>query len=117
MLWRAIATLPTNFKPLHLDSRISQILALGAGRPGDELLDDLQLAEWFGVSRQWPCQTRLRGTGPPCIWQGPRRVRYRRDQVTEWLLWRQAWLLWCQALRQGNGATAVKPNRFIRLAP
>jgi hypothetical protein len=72
----------------HLDRRAHQIIALSEG-PADQLLDDQQLAAWFGVGPQWPAQSRMTGSGPPFIRTGLKRIRYRRDVVNAWLLSRQ----------------------------
>jgi hypothetical protein len=85
------AQIPTTIKTpksLHLDKRVDQIIAQNSGRP-DELLSDQSLARWLGVSNQWPHQARIGGYGPPYLVIGPRRIRYRRDQVNAWLSSRQ----------------------------
>jgi hypothetical protein len=113
----------------HLERRAHQIAALSEG-PADQLLTDQQLAAWFGVGPQWPAQARIGGYGPPFIRSGPKRIRYRRDQVNAWLLSRQATSTadtpaWNRGHRkantQPNGASApntgngtTKPNRFKR---
>ncbi|HUS96770.1 MAG TPA: helix-turn-helix domain-containing protein, partial [Hyphomicrobiaceae bacterium] len=50
-----------------------------------ELLSTPQLAEWLGVSTQWLEIGRSRGYGPPFIRMSPKRVRYRRGDVLDWL--------------------------------
>jgi hypothetical protein len=75
----------SNRKTLHLDKRAHKIVEEGEEHPDDELLDDRLLAEWFGVSDQWPTQARIGGFGPPYIVLGPRNLKYRRDKVQEWL--------------------------------
>jgi hypothetical protein len=102
-------------RTLHLAKRAGQILAQSAGRPDDELLDDDQLAQWFGVSRQWPCQARIHGYSPPFIRLGPKRIRHRRDQVNAWLLAQQqtndtrdARPAWNRGHRKANGAASTR---------
>lgn len=97
---------------LHLDRRAHQIIALSEGRPADELLSDQQVADLFGVGPQWPAQARIGGYGPPFIRLGPKRIRYRRDQINAWLLERSATSTaaipaWNRGLRKANANGAV----------
>ena len=68
----------------HLDRRADQIAAEGAGN-ADDLLTTTDLAEWLGVSTQWLEIGRSKGYGPLFVVIGPRRIRYRRDDVMRWL--------------------------------
>jgi hypothetical protein len=69
----------------HLDRRAADLAAEGAGDP-DDLLSTSDLAEWLGVSVQWVEIGRTKGWSPPFIKLSPRRIRYRREAVLEWLL-------------------------------
>jgi predicted DNA-binding transcriptional regulator AlpA len=68
----------------HLDRRAADLAAAGAGNP-DDLLSTSDLAEWLGVSVQWVEIGRSKGWSPPFIKLSPRRIRYRRESVLEWL--------------------------------
>ncbi len=70
-------------KRLHLDRRANQL----AAEPGDddELLDSINLADWFGCSPQWVDNGRTYGYGPPYVELAPRMIRYRRGDVRKWL--------------------------------
>lgn len=68
----------------HLDRRAADLLAEGAGDP-DDLISTSDLAEWLGVSVQWVEIGRSKGWSPPFIKLSPRRIRYRRQAVLEWL--------------------------------
>ena len=57
---------------------------LSNGQP-DDLLSTVDMSIWLGVSAQWLEIGRTRGYGPTFIRIGPRRVRYRRQDVLEWL--------------------------------
>jgi predicted DNA-binding transcriptional regulator AlpA len=67
----------------HLDRRVDSLLAVEG--EDDDLLTTRELADWFGVSPQWPELARHYKWGPPYIKLGPRQVRYRRTDVMEWL--------------------------------
>lgn len=58
-----------------------------AAEPGadDELLTPMEMAQWLKKSLQWLEFARSKGFGPPFIRIG-RNVRYRRQDVREWLL-------------------------------
>jgi predicted DNA-binding transcriptional regulator AlpA len=71
-------------KRLHLDKRAAELIEEGVGRP-DDLLSTPELARWLGVSVQWCQIARHRGGGPPWVKLSPRRVRYLRSEVWEWL--------------------------------
>jgi len=68
----------------HLDRRATELAGKVAGLDED-LLDTRQTAKLLGVSMQWLEIGRQRGYGPPFIRISPRRVRYRRDRLREWL--------------------------------
>lgn len=68
----------------HLDKRAANLIAQDAGDE-DDLLTTKQLTDWFGVSEQWAEIGRSSGYGPRFIKLSPRRVRYRRSDVIEWL--------------------------------
>nr|BDD48223.1 hypothetical protein 6 [bacterium] len=68
----------------HLDRRADAIVAAGDGPP-DELLSTKQVAAWLGVSVQWLEIGRHKGYGPNYIKLSPRRIRYRRLDVSVWL--------------------------------
>jgi hypothetical protein len=111
----------------HLAKRADQILALGAAWHDDYLHDDHSLSKWFGVSDQWPTQTRIKGGGPPFSEAlGPRHIRYPHKDAMAWL--RSFPLLtrtsesphrgkvWNSPHRQGNGAAPPEANRNVALA-
>ena len=69
----------------HLDRRAERLLEEESDGQPDDLLSTAQLAAWLGVSRQWVEVGRSRNYGPPFIRLSPRRVRYRRRDVLDWL--------------------------------
>ena len=71
-------------KKYHLDKRAADLSLSGAGDP-DDLLNTVELAEWFGLSTQWLEIGRHRGYGPKFLKLSSRRVRYRRSDVLAWL--------------------------------
>lgn len=71
-------------KAHHLDSRADEIAAKGSGGDPHELLRQVAVAAWLGVSMQWLEIGRHAGYGPPFIRIG-RMVRYRRSDVIAWL--------------------------------
>ena len=71
-------------KRFHLDRRADAIADKGAGAD-DDLLSTNDLAEWFNLSHQWFEIGRHKGYGPKFVKLGPKRVRYRRADVLEWL--------------------------------
>jgi predicted DNA-binding transcriptional regulator AlpA len=68
----------------HLDRRAADLAAQGAG-DADDLLSTSEVAEWLAVSHQFLEIARHRGGGPAFIRLGPRRVRYSRQAVRDWL--------------------------------
>ena len=72
----------------HLDRRADEIIEHGEG-DDDELLSTSDVAEWLQLSVQWVEIGRHRGYGPKFIRLSPRRVRYRRGDVRDWLRQRQ----------------------------
>ncbi|HVC53720.1 MAG TPA: helix-turn-helix domain-containing protein [Stellaceae bacterium] len=74
----------------HLDRRCDRLGAeVAAGGDADELLSTSDVAELLSVSGQWLEIGRSKGYGPPFIKLGPRRVRYRRQDLIEWLAGRR----------------------------
>ena len=69
----------------HLDRRAHQIIEQGVDGNLDDLLDTAELADLFGVSKQWAEIGRSRGYGPTFVRLGPRCIRYRRKDVLQWL--------------------------------
>jgi predicted DNA-binding transcriptional regulator AlpA len=68
----------------HLDRRAGQLAEQGAG-DADDLLATDEVAAWLGVSTQFLEIARHRGYGPKFIRLSPRRTRYLRADVIEWL--------------------------------
>jgi predicted DNA-binding transcriptional regulator AlpA len=70
----------------HIDKRADKLAAeiAEAGNP-DDLLTTCEVAEWLGISPQWLEIGRHRGYGPRFIRLSPRRVRYSRRAVLEFL--------------------------------
>ena len=109
-------------KSFHLDKNASRLIEWGraAGAP-DDLLTTKQLAHWLGYAVGTLELMRIRGDGPRYI-KLPGRVVYRRSDVIEWLLERQATSTinapaWNRGRRrrkaQVNGAAAPEPNPQI----
>jgi predicted DNA-binding transcriptional regulator AlpA len=55
-----------------------------AGNP-DDLLSPGAVAEWLGLTEQWLQVARARNTGPGFIKLGEKSVRYRREDVRQWI--------------------------------
>lgn len=88
-------------KSHHLDKRAADLIAAAEGQRGGDLMDSTALtrpdfgdeqlmdttacAAWLGVSPQFLTIGRVRGFGPPFVRLSPRRTRYRRAEVIEWL--------------------------------
>jgi predicted DNA-binding transcriptional regulator AlpA len=72
----------------HIDKRAHQLLRRSVGNP-DDLLSTSEVAEWFGMSTSWLEIARVRGFGPPWVALTPRRIRYKRSSVLQWLEERQ----------------------------
>jgi predicted DNA-binding transcriptional regulator AlpA len=68
----------------NLDRRAEQLASTGAGA-ADDLLSTRELADWLDVSIQWVEIGRHAGYGPRFRRIGPRRIRYLRADVMEWL--------------------------------
>lgn len=69
----------------HIDKRADQVIDLGAG-DDNELLTTEQLCAWLGYSRAWAEGARgSEEEGPRFIRMSPRRIRYRRGDVRDWL--------------------------------
>jgi predicted DNA-binding transcriptional regulator AlpA len=70
----------------HIDRRADKLVeAIAAGGDPDDLLTTCEVAEWLGLSVQWFEIGRHRGYGPRFIRLSPRRVRYSRRSVLEFL--------------------------------
>jgi len=69
----------------HLDRRAARLFDEGSTGQPDDRRSTAELAGWLGVSNQWLEIGRSRGYGPKFVRIGPRRVRYRRNDVLEWL--------------------------------
>lgn len=52
---------------------------------GEELMTEQQLARLLNVSLSTVKRLRASGEGPPAIKVGRRAIRYRREDVEEWL--------------------------------
>jgi excisionase family DNA binding protein len=50
-----------------------------------ELMTEQELAAYCRVNLETVRRWRREGIGPPVLWAGPRRPRYRRAEVDEWL--------------------------------
>jgi hypothetical protein len=68
----------------NIDRRAEQLIA-SDNADDDALLDTLQMSQWLAVSTQWLEIGRSRGWGPPFLKLGPRRVRYHKATVKQWL--------------------------------
>ncbi len=71
-------------KSFHFHCRIKQILAANVGAP-DDLLTSKEVAVLLGVSLQWVEIARCHGYGPKYEKLSPRRIRYRRSAINEFL--------------------------------
>jgi predicted DNA-binding transcriptional regulator AlpA len=83
---RARAKKPTAPTRLHLDKRAEALAAEISAGDADELLNTLAAAKLLGCSTQWLEIKRHAGGGPPFVRLSPRMVRYRRADLTAWLL-------------------------------
>jgi hypothetical protein len=72
-------------KTHHIDRRAHQVIAAANGGADDDLLSCAELAEWFGVSKQWLEIGRIKNYGPTFRKLGPHQIRYRRGDVLKWL--------------------------------
>ena len=68
----------------HIDSRAAEIAAQPNLCP-DDLLSTTQVAAWLVVSVQFLEIGRHKGFGPKYIRLSARRIRYRRQDVVDWL--------------------------------
>ena len=73
----------------HLDRRAGELAASVSDDDPEELLTTSDVAEWLGLSTQWLEIGRSRGYGPAFVRLSPRRVRYLRASVLDWLRERQ----------------------------
>lgn len=85
---QSLPHLPAASRRLHIDKRADQLVQQASGE-GDDMLNTTGVAEWLGVSTQFLEIGRHRGYGPPFIRLTPKIVRYRRDDVLDWLRERQ----------------------------
>lgn len=69
----------------NLDRRAVALIDAANEGSDDELLDTPRTAVWLGVSPEWLEIGRSKGWGPPFIKLSPRRIRYRRGNVKQWL--------------------------------
>jgi predicted DNA-binding transcriptional regulator AlpA len=82
--------MPTETSPTapkhHVDRRARQLAAeIADGGDTDQLLSTSELSELTGLSSQFFEIGRSRGYGPRFVACSPRRIRYRRADVVEWL--------------------------------
>ena len=68
----------------HLDRRAADLAVIDWGND-DDLLTTPQVAAWLSVSEQFLEIGRHRGYGPKFLRLSPRRTRYRRGDVRQWL--------------------------------
>jgi hypothetical protein len=68
----------------HLDNRLDELIAAGAGDP-DDLMTISEVAAWLRVSLIWLHIGRMKGYGPPFVRIAPRHIRYKRSDVLAWL--------------------------------
>jgi predicted DNA-binding transcriptional regulator AlpA len=73
----------------HIDRRAGDLIGAADAADANELLATSEVAEWLGVSTQFLEIGRHRGYGPPFVRLSPRRVRYLRSSVLDWLRDRQ----------------------------
>lgn len=73
----------------HLDRFAAKIATeVAAGGDRDQLLTTPETAVLLNVSEQFLEIGRVKGFGPPFVALSPRRIRYRRGDVIEWLVQR-----------------------------
>lgn len=68
----------------HLDRRAARLAADDTG-DDEDLLSTRETADILAVSEPWLEIGRSRGYGPPFVRLSPRRVRYQRGALREWL--------------------------------
>ncbi len=68
-----------------MDKRTSGTRGRGATRPPDALLKQRQAASLIGVSERTLECWRCRGGGPPFVKISRRAVRYRRQDIDQWV--------------------------------
>ena len=68
-----------------MGQRTSQTSRRGANRPPDALLNQRQAASLIGVSERTLECWRCRGGGPPFVKISRRAVRYRRQDIDQWV--------------------------------
>jgi hypothetical protein len=81
--WRPPSTGPPSRH--YLDRRAAGIAEAGGGGNPDDLLTTAALAEWLQTSVAWLEIGRCKRYGPVFIRLSPRRIRYRRSDVLDWL--------------------------------
>jgi hypothetical protein len=69
----------------YIDRQADRILAEPVVDGADDLLTTAQCATWLGVSIQFLEIGRGKNYGPPHVSLAPRVIRYRRDEVSQWL--------------------------------
>jgi predicted DNA-binding transcriptional regulator AlpA len=73
-----------------VDRRAFELAQKGAAAgEADELLTTSEVSEWLRLSVPWLEIGRSKGYGPRFVRLSPRRVRYLRSSVLEWLRERQ----------------------------
>ena len=75
MLWHRIAT--------------STLLGIVPGAPEREYIDEIELADWLGLSRETIQAWRVDDSGPPYYRAARRAVKYSVPQVRRWLAARE----------------------------
>ena len=68
----------------HLDRRVDQIAAIGAGSDDDLLTTD-EVASWFGVSRVWLEIGRSKNYGPKFTKLAAKIIRYKRGDCRKFI--------------------------------
>ena len=68
-----------------MDKRNSRTRRRGATSPPDALLNQRQAASLIGVSERTLESWRCRGGGPPFVKISRRAVRYRRQDIDQWV--------------------------------
>lgn len=75
-----------------LDRRALALVAAGADSDPNDVLDQKQMSEWFGLAESWFEFARHKGFGPPFMRPTLRTIRYRKRDVIKWLRQRaRAW--------------------------
>jgi hypothetical protein len=72
-------------KTYHLDKRIKELIAKVEHQGIPPVFNTEKCAEILDVSVQWLEIARHKKIGPPCVKVNHRMVRYRRDDLLQWL--------------------------------